>query len=363
MTSEQVSTQVGLDGPVLIVGCGLIGTSIGLALRAHDVTVHLRDADPTVAHIAASRGAGSDDPPGADPELVVIATPPDSLADEIARALGDYPESTVTDVGSVKAEPVRQLLDRGVDLRRYVGSHPMAGSERSGPLAASVDMFEGRSWAVVRRAESTADSVAVVSALVALCGAVAVPMDSVEHDRAVALVSHVPHVAAALVARRLAGAPPRTLALSGPGVRDVTRIAAGKPVLWRQILIANRDAVTELVAELRGDVDDLLDALISVDGERVEALLVGGVAGAAAIPGKHGGPSSPLDAVTVAVPDTPGALAELFTDVGAAGVNIEDVRIDHDPARAFGLVDLDVAASVVGELVVALTARGWSVHA
>jgi prephenate dehydrogenase len=363
VTAEPAATPGDLGGSVLIVGTGLIGTSIGLALRARGATVHLRDTNPTVAHIAASRGAGSDEPPRTDPGLVVIATPPEFLSTEIAQALGEFPGSAVTDVGSVKAQQVRQMQGLGLDLRRYIGSHPMAGSERSGPLAASADLFEGRSWAVVRHDDASADALSTVSALVTLCGAVVIPLDLVEHDQAVALVSHLPHVAAALVARRLAGASPTTLALSGPGVRDVTRIAAGQPVLWRQILVANHEAVAGLLAELRADIDDMRAALASADADRIEALLAGGMAGAAAIPGKHGGPSSPLEAVTVAVPDTPGALAHLFSDVGAAGVNIEDVRIDHDPARAFGLVELDVAASIAGGLAAALSERGWNVHA
>lgn len=359
MTGREVRELI---GPVLVVGSGLIGTSIGLALARRAVPTYLRDAQPTTAHIAASRGAGSDRPLPEPPRLVVVATPPESLGAEIAVALSSFPDAAVTDVGSVKTRPVEELQERGVAMRRYVGSHPMAGSERAGPLAGAADLFDGRAWALVLRDDCDASAVAAVAALIAACGAVAVPMGYLEHDQAVARVSHLPHVAAALVASQLADAPADQLALSGPGVRDVTRVAAGDPRLWRQILTANSAAVTQLLTRLRDDVDDLLDSLATADGARVERLLEAGVAGTAAIPGKHGGPSVELAAVTVAIPDAPGALARLFADVGEAAVNIEDVRIDHDPARAFGLVEIDVAAAAAPEVVTALTDRGWAVH-
>lgn len=351
-----------LVGPVLVVGTGLIGTSIGLALARRGVATYLRDVDVTTAHIAASRGAGSDGPLPAPPRLVIVASPPESLGAEIAAALAAFPAAAVTDVGSVKTRPFEELQARGIAVQRYVGSHPMAGSERAGPLAAAADLFDGRAWALVLRDDCDPSAVAAVTALIAACGAVAVRMDSGQHDQAVARISHVPHVAAALVAGQLAQAPAEHLALSGPGVRDVTRIAAGDPRLWRQILLGNSAAVIELLRTLRGDLDELLDSLAGGDGARVEQLLEAGVVGAAAIPGKHGGPSLELAGVTVAIPDSPGALAQLFAVVGEVGVNIEDIRIDHDPARPFGLVELDVAAAAAPGLVAALTDRGWAAH-
>lgn len=360
MSTPQSEPQ--LSGPVLVVGAGLIGTSVALALTRAGVATYLRDADRTVAHIAASRGAGSDSELPADPTLVVVATPPDALGAEIAAALMTCPAAVVTDVGSVKGGPLRELRQASVAASRYVGGHPMAGSERSGPMAASADLFEGRAWAVVERADCDQEAVRAVRALVSTCGAVAVPMDTEAHDLAVARVSHLPHLVAALTASQLAGAPAEHLLLSGAGVRDVTRIAAGDPGLWRQIVAANAAAVTELLTCLRTDLDELIDALDAADSQRVEKLLAAGVTGAASVPGKHGGQSVDLEGVTVGIPDEPGALARLFRDVGSAGVNIEDLRIDHDPGRAFGQVELDVAATAAARLVEVLGSRGWRVH-
>lgn len=351
-----------VDGPVLVVGAGLIGASVGLALTRAGAATYLRDADPTAAHVAASRGAGSDGPAPGGVRLVVVATPPESIGSTVAAALREFPDAVVTDVGSVKQRPLEQLRQAGVDVSRYVGGHPMAGGERSGPLAGAGDLFEGRAWAVVGRPDNPQPAVAAVEGLARSCGAVVVRMSAQAHDAAVARISHLPHLMAALTAAQLAGAPADQLRLSGQGVRDMTRIAAGDPRLWREIVTANAGPLTELLTALRAGLDDLLLSLGSGDGDSVERLLASGVAGTRAIPGKHGGPPVELAVVSVAIPDEPGALARLFTDTGHAGVNVEDIRIDHDPGRAYGLADLHVLASAADVLVTALGDRGWSAH-
>lgn len=355
-------TRDEFGGPVLVVGAGLIGASVAMALSRAGVATHVRDVDATAAHVASSRGAGSDTAPPVEPALVVVATPPDALAAEIAQALRAHPAAVVTDVGSVKAGPLAELEACGLPLERYVGGHPMAGSERSGPMASAADLFDGRTWAVVRRDDTDQAAVDVVERLARVCGASVVHMSSHDHDLAVARVSHLPHVLAALTAGRLATAPSDHLALSGQGVRDVTRVAGADPQLWRQIVTANAAPLAALLSQVRDDIDVLLDSLSAGDGAGVEAVLRAGLAGTEAIPGKHGGPSQRLASVSVAIPDEPGALARLFSDASDAGVNIEDLRIDHDPGRAFGLVEIDVAAHQAEHLVRALDARSWSAH-
>ena len=222
-TGEQADASTGsLDGPVLVVGAGLIGASVAMALSRAGVETYIRDVVPAVAHVAASRGAGSDLEPMEAPNLVVVATPPDVLGLEVARALCDFPDAVVTDVGSVKAKPLAYLKDLDVDRTRYVGGHPMAGSERSGPLASDADLFDGRTWAVIDRPDCAPAALRLVEQLVQACGAVAVHMSTLEHDRAVARVSHLPHLVAALTAGRLVEAPHEHLALewAGPAGRD-----------------------------------------------------------------------------------------------------------------------------------------------
>jgi prephenate dehydrogenase len=204
--------------------------------------------------------------------------------------------------------------------------------------------------------------VALVDALVLLCGAVPVRLTPEEHDRAVARTSHLPHLIAVLVAGRLADAPPEHLALSGQGVRDVTRIAAGDPALWQQIVTGNAAAVLGLLGEVRGQLDLLISAVENGEREELGALLDRGVAGTRAIPGKHGGPVRPMRSVFVSVPDHPGELARLFADAGGSGTNIEDVHIDHDPGRPVGLVELLVEEAGAERLLASLESRGWLTH-
>ncbi|WP_134742372.1 prephenate dehydrogenase [Nocardioides sp. 503] len=348
-----------LTGPVEIVGAGLIGTSIGLACRRAGLEVLLTDPSDDHLRTASGLGAGRPSAPGDRPQLVVVAVPPDHLAEEISRALDG--ETVVTDVGSVKAGPLAALAERpGVE--RYVGGHPMAGSERSGPLAASAALFDGRPWAVTPHPGSDPDAVALVEALALLCGAVPVRLTPDEHDKAVARTSHLPHLLASLAAGVLAGAPADHLALSGQGVRDVTRVAAGDPALYGQIVSANATAVGALLGEVRGRLDEVIAALATGDRAGLEAVLDQGVSGTRAIPGKHGGPPRPTAVVLVAVPDHPGELARLFADAGESGVNIEDVRIDHDPGRPVGQVELTVDEDRAEHLLGSLESRGWVTH-
>ena len=352
-----------LAGPVLVVGAGLLGTSIGLALRREGVEVLLADLNPQNVTIASGLGAGTAWMETVEPQLVVVAVPPDHLADEITKALR-HRGAVVTDVGSVKSEPLRQVAQHtsSADLARYVGSHPMAGSERSGPFAASAAMFDGRPWAVAPHAGSDPTAVALVTELTRLCGATAITFTPEEHDQAVAATSHLPHLLAALVAGQLTDAPASHMSLSGQGVRDVTRIAAGDPGLWLQIVTANAAALAGLLDDVRDDLDRLLDAVRQGERASIVALLERGVAGTAAIPGKHGGPAQQFGSLFVAVPDYPGELARLLADAGDIGVNVEDLRIDHDPGRPVGLVELTVATDRVDFLQESLEVRAWTCH-
>ncbi len=349
-------------GPVLIIGTGLVGTSIGLALTAAGVEVGLRDRSSSALRVAAERGAGGLGSPEA-PACIVVAVPPGQVAGVVAAALQEFETSVVTDVGSVKGGPLAELTSTigAVGLGRYVGGHPMAGSELSGPWAASAELFQGRSWAITPHPASTVEAVAAVTALAQATGASVVTMAPGEHDLAVARVSHLPHLLSVLTAAQLGDAPAEHLALSGQGLRDVTRVAAGDPQLWTQIVTANAAALTELLQGVRADVDRLLDGLGAAP-EQVGDMLRRGVDGTRRIPAKHGGPARAEAVVVVAVPDQPGELARLFGDAGQSGVSVEDLRIDHDPGRPVGLVEIVVQAAAADTLLDALVARGWLAH-
>ncbi|MEV6414961.1 prephenate dehydrogenase [Kribbella sp. NPDC051718] len=353
-----------LRGPVRIVGTGLIGTSIGLALGRLGVVVELVDADPDNALMAERIGAGSR-LVQIEPQLVVVAVPPDHVGEVIVEQL-QQTDAIVTDAASVKSKPLRDaraLVASPADLSRYVGSHPMAGSERNGPLAGRADLFEGATWAITPHETSDPDAVELVRRLAEAAGARTVELSVADHDLAVARVSHLPQLMSSLAAGTLVDAPAAHLELSGQGVRDVTRIAAGDPGLWTQIVSANSPALSGLLEGIRDELDRLLIALGKEEAtDEVTAVLNRGVSGAIRVPGKHGAPHIELVPVLVTIPDRPGQLARLFADAAESGANVEDLRIDHSPGRPVGEVELSVKPASVDQLVEVLTERGWAVH-
>ncbi|WP_337063239.1 prephenate dehydrogenase [Kineococcus sp. G2] len=358
-------------GTVRVVGTGLLGASAGLALSLRGVDVVLSDVSPTAVALARDLGAGRLPAEGDDPRLVLVAAPPDVVADVVAAELAAHPGAVVTDVASVKGGPLAALRAAGADLSRYVGGHPMAGRERGGAVSARADLFAGRPWVIAATGAVDRRAVALVHDLALDCGGVPVTMPAAEHDEAVALVSHAPQVAASLVAARLREAPEPAVALAGQGLRDVTRIAGSDPALWAQILAANAGPVADVLEALAQDLGDVVGALRALQrdpgapGARgtLAALIAAGGAGRDRIPGKHGGAPALYATVVVVVPDRPGELARLLADVGAAGVNLEDLRLEHSPGQAVALASVDVLPAAARPLAEALRARGWTVPA
>lgn len=390
-----------LLGTVRIVGTGLLGTSIGLALRSLGVRVLLSDPSPTALALARDVGAGERDPGDVPVSLVVVAAPPDVTAVVVIAELARHPEATVTDVASVKGGIRSAVRASGADLSRYVGGHPMAGRERSGPVAARADLFLGRPWVICPVEASSASTgpapdparVETVRRLATTLGATAVLMPAAEHDEAVALVSHVPQVAASLVAARLVKAADPAVGLAGQGLRDVTRVADSDPALWAQILAANAAPVGRVLQDLRADLDGLIEALQALGGAPSTDGMTGGPTdpadpadpagpadpvgaraalaqvvaqgrvGRERIPGKHGEPLTRYAVVTALLPDRPGQLARLFDDIGAAGINVEEFGLEHAPGQKVGLAAVSVLPATQSALEKALIERGWHVVA
>lgn len=343
-----------VPGPVLVVGCGLIGTSVALGVRELGVSVHLQDLDPRNVALAVEAGAGTD-AVVENPALVVLATPPTTVAAAAEAALTAYPDAVVTDVASVKAAIVA-----AVDDPRFVGGHPMAGKERSGPTAGSSQLFEGRPWAVVPGPGSDPDAIATVERLAVSLGAVPCRFEAEAHDDAVALVSHVPHLMSVLTASLLADAPEGHVELAGQGLRDVTRIARSDAGLWVDIIGHNAAAISPLLTRLRDRIDMLIGA-VSGDRQELATLLERGRQGTTTIPGKHG--TLPTESASVFVPidDIPGELSRLVGDAEGSA-NIEDLRIDHELGRPVGLVEIVVLPERAEKLTDALQARGWAAY-
>ena len=351
---------------IAVIGTGLIGTSIALALSERGSTVWLTDSDPAAARLAADLGAGEllPDAPNDPVDVAVIAVPPAAVAPTLAEAQARNLAHFYTDVASVKQLPVARARNQGCDLTRYVPGHPLAGREKHGPAAARADLFLGRTWALCPLPETSEAAIQAVTDLVQTCGAVPVRTDPAAHDRWVALISHAPHLVAAAMAARLEEAPGEALDLAGQGLRDVTRIAAGDTALWTQILSANAAPVAEVLAAVAADLAEAARVLAEDEDsdKAVAALLDRGQAGVARIPGKHGGAPREFAVVQVVIPDQPGELARLFAATGAAGVNIEDVRIEHSPGLPVGVAELSVRPAEAGVLLDALEAGGWPVR-
>ena len=346
--------------PAVVIGTGLVGTSVALALTEAGVDVHLEDRRRSHVVVAASRGAGTAEP--IDPEkcrLVVVAVPPAALPEVIASALERFPQATITDVGSVKGVVLAALRATGIDLARYCGSHPMAGSQKDGPLTARADLFVDRTWVITPHDTSAAQSVLVVRRLAELCGARLVTMAAQHHDEAVGQVSHVPQLMSSLVAGGLLDLPAEHLKLAGQGLRDVTRVAGSDPRLWRQIISANWRALRIELEELHADLGELIEVLD--DPDAVQAFLERGRRGVGALPGKHGEASGAWADVVVEIPDAPGALARLFADIDAAGINVEDVTIEHDPERRVGWLAVQVEKKAAPRLAEQMASAGWVV--
>ncbi|MGW4272941.1 prephenate dehydrogenase [Streptomyces seoulensis] len=356
----------------LVIGTGLIGTSAALALTGRGVAVHLADHDPGQARTAAALGAGTDEAPDGPVDLAIVAAPPAYVADVLADAMRRGVARGYLDVASVKGGPRRELEALGLDLTGYLGTHPMAGREKSGPLAATADLFEGRPWVLTPTRDTDTEVLNLALELVSHCRAVPVVMDADAHDRAVALVSHMPHLVSSLVAARLEHAEEAAVRLCGQGIRDVTRIAASDPRMWIDILSANPGPVADLLSEVAADLSEAvrsLRALQSADGDErgegaagIADVLRRGNAGQVRVPGKHGAAPQSYEAVVILIDDQPGQLARIFADAGLAGVNIEDVRIEHATGQQAGLVQLLVEPKAAPVLGASLRERGWAVR-
>ncbi len=352
------------SGTVRVVGAGLLGSSIGHALRGLGVDVALADASPAQLRLAIDYGAGRAAAEDDAPALIVVAVPPDVIADVVERELRAFPGAVVTDVASVKLEPLEALRARGIDLTHYIGSHPMAGRERGGAISARADIFVGRPWVVCRDEETPASDLALVEGLALDLGATPIEMTPDEHDRAVALVSHVPQLVASLLAGRFVDAPDDSLRLAGQGVRDTTRIAASAPELWVQILGANAapvvDVLDALADDLRGVADALRDPETPGARRAVADTIRRGNDGVERLPGKHG-QKRHFESLVVMVDDTAGQLGRLFGDLGELEVNVEDLRLEHSPGAQFGLAEISVTPSAVRRATVGLEERGWKI--
>lgn len=353
---------------VAVLGTGLIGGSVALGLQAAGKRVIGYDREPEVVQQGLRRGAFADtaSTPAAavsGVELVVLATPVTEtrdLCEELRPALDAH--AVVTDVGSAKGEVVEACEALLGD--RFVGGHPMAGSERHGIGAADAELFQDAWWILTPTARTASTAYRRVSALASSLGARPVALDPDDHDRLLARLSHLPQLASsALVAAAVASENKEgLLGLAAGGFRDVTRIAASDPNLWVTILRANRRAVLEALDEYAASLREVRDLLEHRRFDGLEAYLARSRSARRDLFGKPEMHDVPV-ALTMAVLDRPGVLAEVTTAAGALGANIEDLRIVHSTEGGRGRLELIVAGEApAARLTAALTELGYRVE-
>lgn len=367
-----------VPSPVRVIGTGLIGGSLGLALTHLGVDVQVEDVSPGTESLAIEMGVGHRvRPTDPDPALVLVAAPPDVAAELVVRALRSWPSAIVADVASVKGIVLDGVLAAAADgaitqadAARYVGAHPMAGREVSGVIAARGDLFRTRPFVVAPHPGTEERATSLLRALALELGSVPFVMAAAEHDQAVAHVSHAPQVLSSLLASSLLDAPQTSLELAGQGLRDTTRIAASDPRLWMEILSANAGALGPVLAGIRERLDEIVGVLATMTGDPdprvgsrlpIATLIDDGARGVARIPGKHGGATDAFAMLTVLVPDRPGELGRLLTEMGEIGVNLEDLRLEHTLGRRAGLAHVAVERGRETPLAEALRERGWTV--
>lgn len=357
---------------ILILGSGLMGTSIALALKEQDLDVWLEDIDDEVVAVAIARGAGTQyETSMGEPDLVIVAVPPSAVALAVVSALDRFPSATVTDVASIKELPTKAVASSSqVDAKkRYIGSHPMAGREFTGAFSAKHDLFIDRTWVIMESPDASELALQRVEWLIAACGAVSLTSNPQDHDRAVALTSHAPQLLASIMASQLRGVDPDDLQISGQGLRDVTRLAASDADLWVDIVSGNAQQIRPVLESIHTDLGSLVSALerLSLEEDSDEAQVVRGTMvdgneGHSVLPDKHGGAANSYGLVTVVVDDKPGELARLFATAGGAEVNLEDVRIEHTLGRLTATVELAVNFESVSMFEEVLAKEGWRVQ-
>ena len=347
---------------VRIVGSGLIGTSIGLALISRGVEVDMRDINPRAQLLARDLVKSQD---LKEPELTIFALPSSLLAEVLNDEFLLNPGSKFIDIGSVKTKPLLDVSRSQIASQNFLATHPMAGREVGGAESARADLFQSRTWVYIPNdlegkpvdPELLANGLLLIKAL----GAVPVPMQAAEHDRAVALISHLPQAVASLLAGQLISGEHSALELSGAGLRDTTRIAASSAGLWDEILGSNSAEIVPLLISLQSDLAALIAALKS--GDSVSGFIEKGNQGRALIPGKHGGAAREYTYLPVVIEDKPGQLAALVSECATANVNIEDLTIEHSPGQFTGLITLALSKSDAQVLSAHLIGSGWNVHA
>ncbi|MEE8603489.1 prephenate dehydrogenase [Euzebya tangerina] len=358
---------------VALIGTGLIGASLGLALAEVEEVGSVIGFDVDAEQLAQAKamGAITDTADTAEAaaeaaDVVVLAVPPSHIP-SVAEQIADHlrPGTILTDVGSVKAEVVAAMERAAPDGVHVVGGHPMAGSHEHGAAHASGTMFVGATYLLTPTPRTDAAAMQRLNTLIEAIGARVVVVDTEAHDLLVAIVSHLPQLTAttlmSLAAERARRQDARLLLLAGGGFRDATRVAASNPAMWLDICRDNREAIVAVLDEYAARIGQLRMMLFEGDEDRLVSLLTDAREARRSLPGKES-VSGQLVELRIPIPDRPGAIAEITTTVSDLGVNIEDLGIEHAPDGRGGTMRLAVnGLQAAGTAHAALEQHGYEV--
>ncbi len=343
----------------LVVGTGLIGGSIALSLRERGWHVSGLDADPARTAEALSTGVIDQVGDDLEAEIVFVATPATAVAEEVGRILSTpqrRQDAVVTDVSGVKTAIVK-----AADHPRFIGGHPMAGSEQIGLRGAAPDLFEGAVWVLTPTSATDIDAFDRLQSVVAELGADVLVLTPDDHDRLVAVVSHVPHlVAATLMNAATVGAEQNgaLLRLAAGGFRDMTRVAAGHPGIWPDICSENAGPIVDALEALVAELTQMRDRVASNDRASIFGVLQSASQARRNLPARMVRPDN-LSELRIPVPDRHGVLAEITSSAADGGISIYDIEIAHSAEGPRGVLILVVDSAESERLRDAIEAKGY----
>jgi prephenate dehydrogenase len=345
---------------VKIVGAGLIGTSIALALSSKNISIQMVDKDAQSERLANDLVGGN---LIADPDLIIVSASIDANLDLILQSLKSNPRSIVLDIASVKSNLLDEVAKLSDNAENFISSHPMAGREVSGAQSARSDLFVGRAWIGITATTTSDLARDLLTELVSICGSSLYWLSAKEHDQTVAAISHLPQVLSTALAYTLDKEEVKSINLSGQGLRDLLRLSGSNPKLWSELLLANKEVLNFYLTAINQSISLVQQSLLNNDRKSLEDIFSIGNKVYKSIPGKHGGQSRNYSYLPIVIQDQPGQLARIFDECAKIKVNIEDLSIEHSPGQQTGLITLALNENDAEKLSNHLQTSGWNVHA
>ncbi len=345
---------------VKIIGSGLIGTSIALALKSKELSIQMVDLDAQSERLANDLVGGE---VISDPDLVIVSASIGANLNLILQSLKTHPGSIVVDIASVKSNLLDEVTKLSDNPENFISSHPMAGREVSGAQSARSDLFVGRAWIGIASDSTSELAKELLTELVSICGSTLYWLPAKEHDQTVAAISHLPQVLSTALAYTLDKKEVKSINLSGQGLRDLLRLSGSNPKLWSELLLANKEALNSVLSAMNQSISAIQQSLANNDKKTLEDIFTIGNKVYQSIPGKHGGQNRNYAFLPIVIEDQPGQLAKIFDECAKIKVNIEDLSIEHSPGQQTGLITLALNENDAEKLSNHLQSVGWNVHA